>query len=146
MKPLSNKHNPGFLTILAVFIFLAGCAAQVTSSASPQVNFESANVFYIIPSKTDSRGLHRIIQGEFSSRGKRASSGSLSSIPEGTDIVVTYHENWVWDLGWYLTNLLIQFRDPKTNVLLSSALSNRPSLGRAAPEVMTKEVLDTILK
>ena len=114
--------------------------------AAPNVNLRGFNTFYVIQSEADSRGVHRAIQGELVSMGKKAESGPGSSIPDGVDVVVTYHENWVSDFVWYLRNLSIQLRDPKTNVLLASSLSIRPFLERTSPELMAREVLDSMLK
>ncbi len=148
LKSLVIKANRSLFAVLGASIILFSCtAANITSSpTAPNVNLKAFNTFYIVRSDADRHGVYRIIQGELQGMGKKVTSGRRSSIPDGVDVIVTYHENWVWDFGEYLRNLLIQLRDPNTNVLLASALSYRPPLGRAAPEVMTKEVLDTMFR
>jgi hypothetical protein len=144
---LVRKANRSLFAVLGASIILFSCTAKITSSpTAPNVNPKAFNTFYIIRSDADTRGVYRIIQGELQGMGKKATSGHRSSIPEGVDVVLWYRENWVWDMGWYLFNLSIQFRDPKTNILLASAMSNRPSVVRTSPELMAREVLDTMLR
>jgi len=144
---LLRKANTVVIAVLGASIILSGCAANIASSTTaPNVNLREFNTFYVIHSEADSRGVHRAIQGELMSMGKKAESGPGSSIPDGVDVVVTYHASWVLDNGWYLRDLLIQLRDPKTNVLLASSLSSRPSLEWTLPVLMAREVLDSMLK
>jgi len=147
LKSQFQKKNTRVLAVLGASILLFSCTAQVTSSRpAHSVNLKAFDTFYVVKSQSDRRGVHGIIVGELQRRGKQTTWGPGSSIPENVDAVVVYRENWVWDMGWYLFNLSIQLRDPKTNVLLASAMSNRPSVVRTPSDVMAREVLDSIFK
>jgi len=117
LKSLLRKANTVAIVVLGASILISGCMTKHTSSmAAPNVNLRGFNTFYVIQSEADSRGVHRAIQGELVSMGKKAESGPGSSIPDGVDVVVTYHENWVSDFVWYLRNLSIQLRDGKYSI------------------------------
>lgn len=144
----NNLRPIDFMSIivsLATSIVLSGCIAHISSSP-PSANIKTFKTFYIVQSGSDSREVYKAIEGELVALGRMAKSGPRSSIPAEAEVLVTYHEHWVWDLGWYLHNILVQFRNPKTNVLLASSLSSRSSLQRQPPELMVREVLDSLLK
>jgi len=46
----------------------------------------------------------------------------------------------------YMLQLDVQLRDPRTQTVIASATSFRPSLQRVAPEKMVEEVLNEIFK
>lgn len=144
-------HTPPAVGRLLVIVaamtsLLAGCATHLSRPLAPNTKLQDYQSFYIVHNQTDQRGISKVIAAELALHGKAATSGPESTIPNGIDAVITYHEDWKWDIRWYLLNLLIQFRDPKTNVLLTSAASYRTSLARAEPELMTREVLEAIFK
>jgi hypothetical protein len=135
-----------FFMALCCSVILSGCAAHVSSSVAPNIDVRAFKTIYVIRSDADTHDVYNVIQDELARRGLNASSGPRSTIPNNIDAIVTYQDYWHWDMGQYLTDLLIQFRNPKTNVLLASALSFRSSLDRKDPALMAREVLDSILK
>ena len=135
-----------FIILAAASIFLSGCAATVVSSVGPNTDLKSLKNFYVVRSPDDNRGVDTAIQLQLASMGLKATSGTDFSRPKDVDVIVTYKHNWVWDITWYLLDLIIQFRDPQTNVLIASGQSYRSSLVRREPAFMAKEVLDSIFK
>lgn len=134
------------MVIVAMTLLIAGCATHLAGPSAPNVKLQSYKSFYIVHNQSDVRGISKVIEAELALLGKAATSGPETAAPNSVDAIVTYHEDWKWDIKWYLLNLLIQFRDPKTNVLLASAASYRTSLARTEPELMTREVLAAIFK
>ncbi len=126
----------GTITILWAALILAGCATQTSSLIKSDTNLKAAKNFYVVQSGSDTHETYKVIEAELAKLGRQASSGPRAGAPSNIDLIVTYQDYWVWDMLWYLHNLLIQFRDPKTNVLLASSLSYRPSLERRDPEFM----------
>jgi len=137
----------GVLNLLAVSLLFVGCTAQVRSSRpKPDLNLNSFDRFYVVRNESERRGVNQVIDKELQKMGKRTTVGPRSLIPKDVDVIVVYHDEWVWDMGWYLFNLAIQLRDPETNLLLASAISTRPSLARTPPELMVREVLASLFK
>ena len=141
-----NGANKKLVTFLGIVVVFHGCATHLSRPMAPTPNLQQYKTFYVVQSDIDSRGIYKVIQNELTLLGKDVKTGPRSSMPTSVDAIVTYHDDWKWDLTWYLLNLLIQFRDPKTNVLLASAASFRTSLARTEPELMAREVLEAILK
>ena len=134
------------ILLIAVSVISTGCSQHVSGPAATDPRLKSFKTFYLIHNDSDERGLSAIIQNELAALGKEGRRGPPISTPANVDAIVTYYQDWRWDLTWYLLNLLIQFRDPETLVLLGSAVSHRTSLARTEPEAMTREVLEAILK
>ncbi len=134
------------MMILWTALILAGCATQTSSSIKSDTNLRAAKTFYVVQSGSDTHETYKVIEVGLAKLGRQASSGPRSEAPSNVDVIVTYQDYWVWDMTWYLHNLLLQFRDPKTNVLLASSLSYRPSLERKDPEFMAEETLEAMLQ
>ena len=78
--------------------------------------------------------------------GYPASAGEKDEIPEDVDTLITYRDNWRWDITNYMIKINIQFKDGKSRELIVSGESYRTSLARKSPEEMIKETLTEILK
>jgi hypothetical protein len=137
--------------VLAVFfLFLAllmtGCASKVSSTAVPGASLKEKGTFYVVRFEPDKRNLNMIIANQLTSMGFNAAAGEKSDIPEDVDTVVTYVDQWQWDMSNYMIKIDIQFRDAKDGALIMSGNSFRTSLVRRTPETMIKETLEEMLK
>jgi hypothetical protein len=143
-----TPRSAGRYLLPGIFIalLLSGCVTNLSRPSAPNPKLQELKAFYVIQNETDNRGVYRIIESELAALGKTAQSGPRATVPGNVDAVVTYYEDWKWDLTWYLLNLLVQIRDPRTNVHITSAASYRTSLVRTEPELMTREVLESIFK
>ncbi len=139
----SNHRN---VIILGFCLILTSCAAKVASFVTPDVGFDEFKTFYVVRSDADDREVYKSIQQEIEKMGRQTSSGPRSSTPSDVDVIVTYHSYWIWDFGWFLKDLLIQIRDPKTNVLLASAHLIQSTVPRKEPHLIAREGLNSILK
>ena len=136
--------------VLAVFfMFLAllmtGCASKVSSTAVPGASLKEKGKFYVVRFEPDKRNLNMIIADQLTSIGFDAAAGEKSDIPDDIDTVVTYVDQWQWDMSNYLIEIDIQFRDAKDGSLIMSGHSYRTSLVRRTPETMIKETLEEVL-
>ena len=61
-----------------------------------------------------------------------------------SDVEVNYEAKWVWDNEYYLSDLIISFKDPDTISLIASGESHHPSLERKPADEMVGEILDEI--
>lgn len=134
--------------LLLLFAALAlGCIVPpkpvIRGNVVPGRPLEEYGSFYI-PTHDDDRGIGKMLAEEITRYGGQVQLGESSAPPAGTDVLVLYEDKWFWDLGMYLLDLKVDFRDPETNVLIATATSNRPSAVRAKPDVMTREVVEVL--
>jgi hypothetical protein len=132
-----------FFVLCILFVVVSGCAS-VSSSVSPDFDPNSYKKFYVVPESDDERGLNIIIRDELVARGYAASAGPAEGIPDDSQVKVSYESKWMWDITWYLFDLVIYFKEPQTDVLLASGHSHHPSLTRISPEKMVNEILDKL--
>jgi len=133
----------GCLLALAV-IFSTGCANRATATVAPGSDLNQTQQFYVVKLAPDGRGIHELIAARLNTMGYRARAGVSTEPPEGTDVVVTYKDKWMWDITMYMIELTITMRDPKTDFPLASGNSMHTSLTRKSPEEMVEEVLKNI--
>ncbi len=126
-----------------LIFFFSGCA-KITSNVSPDVSINEYKNFYVVPSFDDRRGVGEAIYTDLKSRGFNVKVGPAIQIPETTDVEVTYEAKWVWDRAYYLSDLVISFKDPGSTLLIASGESHRPSLERKPVDEMVGEILDKI--
>lgn len=131
----------------AIFIFalglLAACATM-SSTRSPGVDLGKIKTVYVIKLPADNRGINIVIAEQLKAMGYAATTGIETEIPDGVDATIAYEDRWMWDITMYMLKLDVELRDPKTGALLAEAESYRPSLQRASPQEMAKEVLQSI--
>ena len=126
-----------------LFLFFSGCA-KITSNVSPGVSINEYKNFYVVPSFDDRRGVGEAIYAELKSRGFNVEVGPAIQIPETTDVEVTYEAKWVWDKAYYLSDLVISFKDPGSALLIASGESHRSSPKRKPVDEMVGEIVDKI--
>ena len=126
-----------------LILFFSGCA-KITSDVSPDVSINEYKNFYVVPSFDDRRGVGEAIYAELKSRGFNVEVGPAIQIPETTDVEVTYEAKWVWDRAYYLSDLVIFFKNPESDLLIASGESHSPSIKRIPADEMVGEILDEI--
>ena len=131
------------IVLFALSVF-SGCAG-VTVQRAPTVDLATRGKMYVVHSSSDKRNLEKIVEAQLNSRGYIATSGEEQNIPGDVDIIVKYIDRWMWDITTYLLEITIEFKDAKTDILIASGKSYRPSLQRTSPENMIIETLDAIL-
>ena len=124
--------------LLSALLILSGCA-EITVHRAPTVDMTARGKMFVVHSASDSRHLERIIATQLTKRGCSATYGEQQDIPEDVDIIVEYVDRWMWDITMYMVNITIEFKDAKTETLIASAKSYRPSLQRGTPVDMIKE-------
>ena len=140
-----NKPRTGTLLCIIALSLLSACAGMKSTKA-PDTNFTQLKTFYVQRLPADQRGIDRLISDRLNTMGYRSTFGNEPKPTGEVDALVTYQDKWAWDMTMYMLKLDIQLRDPKTEMVLATAQSYRPSLQRAAPDAMVAEVLDEIFK
>ena len=131
---------------LAISLLLFGCATNLTSNLTPGATLDELGKTFVVRFDPDKRELNSIIANQLSLMGYPAIAGEKDEIPEDVDTLITYRDNWRWDITNYMIKINIQFKDGKSRELIVSGESYRTSLARKSPEEMIKETLTEILK
>ena len=135
------KEKLGF--IIALFSMLAllhGCATnRATATVDQTTDLSSLNVFYVKKYSEDTRDTNVLIKDRLAEMGFHVSETETE-----VDAIVTYVDKWFWDFTFYLLELTITLREPKTDFPLATGNSFHTSLTRKSPEGMVAEVLTNI--
>lgn len=141
---IPSKQVILFLCLL-IFINLTGCANLATGRVTPGVDIKQFNKFYVVKFKPDNHEINHLIRDELQVMGYEATTGPEDKVPEDAEVVVTYLDNWMWDITMYMIKLRVFMHEPKTQKLLAKGESYHTSLTRKSPEEMVTEVLSNIL-
>lgn len=134
-----------FVLTVALAALVAGCAS-LESSVAPGTDLSKLTSFYVLELPADERGVGKMISDCFDRRGFEAIYGTAPTAPSPVDAVVTYEDQWMWDLTVYMLSLGVQIRDPGTGLILASGQSTRASLVRRSPQEMVEEVRTPIFR
>jgi hypothetical protein len=131
----------GFIiALLSILGLLHGCAInRATSTVDQTTDLSSLKVFYVKKYSEDTRDTNVIIEDKLVGMGFQVSKAEAD-----VDAIVTYVDKWFWDITFYLLELTITLRDPKTDFPLATGNSYHTSLTRKSPEGMVSEVLTNI--
>jgi hypothetical protein len=132
----------GLVLLFACTLFTAGCTTT-TGMTAPSTDIPSLKSFYVVKQSADSHNIDQLIVQQLSSMGLTATTGPVTSTPQGVDAVLTYQDYWKWDIAMRLVRLHVQIRDPATNNVLSAAQISRSTLDLSPSETFVKEVLDS---
>jgi hypothetical protein len=125
---------------------ITGCSTKLTSNVAPGSTFEEMGKTFVVRFGPDKRELNSIIADKLTLMGYPAVAGEASNIPSDVNTLVTYQDNWQWDITNYMIKIKIQFRDGKSRELIIEGVSYRTSLVRKSPEEMIEETLIEMFK
>lgn len=134
------------LAALVVILFtLTACVSNLESTKPAGTDLSHLNTFYVQKLPGEGRGVERLIVDQLTKMGYVATYG-LDGPASPVDAIVTYKDDWWWDLSWYLLQLDIQIRDPQTRLILASGQSKRSSLVRKSSDEVVEDVLNETLR
>lgn len=125
---------------------LSACSTNLTASLAPGATFGALGKTYVVRLEQDTRNLNHIIADQLSLMGYPAVAGERLDMPDDIDTLVTYQDNWQWDMSNYMIRIQIQFRDGRTRALIVSGESYRTSMARRSPDVMIRETLEEMMR
>ena len=140
-----------FVFLLCLGFFMLGCSTTGYYSKLSAVSVEGSSLkksgkFYVVRFEPDERNLNVIIADRLTLMGFDAATGEKRDMPNDIDTVVTYVDQWKWDMSNYMIEIDIQFRDAEDGALIMTGESYRRTLVRGTPETMIKETLEEMLK
>ena len=142
MRPASHLVLAALLMLPGLF----GCSYKHLYGETMQgADLGGRHRMYVVRDPEDQRQIDSMIASRLKRAGFEATAGTgMSSAPLGVDAIVSYEDDWQWDMSNYLIVLGIDFREPKTQELLASGQSYRTSLDRKSPEFMVDEIITTM--
>ena len=135
------------LMILAVLWLGSGCAVnRATALLTPGTDLSGVKQFYVVTLPEDKHAVDKLIKTQLEKMGYSATVGPEKTPPYQADAVVTYQDEWMWDITMYMIELTITLRNPETSFPMAVGNSFHTSLTRKSPEEMVEEVLTNIFK
>jgi hypothetical protein len=125
---------------------LSGCATRLEATMAPGQSLDDLGNIYVQHFSPDRRNLNYIIADKLTLLGYPATPLDTMAIPDDADIVITYVDNWQWDITNYLIQIKIDFRNAESKQLLITGESFRTSLVRKDPDFMIQEALEKIFQ
>ena len=137
------------ITLLGVLLVLglcSGCLTRLRADVLPDANLSKDYSYYVQHRFGDERGIDVVLRDQLRRWGRQAESGERESMPDDTDVLVTYEDIWTWDFTMFMVSLDVKFRDPENEAVLASARSTRGSLARKSAEFMANETIEAIFQ
>jgi regulator of protease activity HflC (stomatin/prohibitin superfamily) len=140
VSPALLRHLP----LLAVLLgLLAGCSAVNSRQVVDLGRFQR---FYVERRLNENNHLDELIAAELRARGRVASSGPRTMMPEDTQVIVSYDARWNWDFKTYLIELNLEFHTVIPTKKLADAQYYQPSLTPKAPPEAVRELVGRLFR
>lgn len=133
------------LTITFIALGFTACVSNLEARKTPGADLSNLKTFYVQRLAGEGRGVERLITDRLIQMGFVASYGS-DGPANPVDAIVTYKDQWWWDLSWYMIQLDVQIRDAQTTLILANGQSIRSSLVRKSSDEMVDEVLTELFR
>ncbi len=111
------------LPVLGLFLLsllLAGCTTYSEQTIRGQHVATKKNLF-VQSNLNDNHAIDQQIVADIKQRGREVDCGPLTMMPDDTDVIITYEDNWAWDFGDHLVHLRITATDRRTGALIATA-------------------------
>ncbi|MDI1336685.1 MAG: hypothetical protein PSU94_10950 [Lacunisphaera sp.] len=127
------------LLLLGAGLWLGGCAS-FDADASHGTGLADVRHFFVVSNLNDNHALDQRIATALQARGVEAGSGPLTMMPDNTQAIVTYQDNWAWDFGERLAYLRLAMHKPESNEVLAAATFSARIPSKDAPAVVAQLV------
>ena len=131
------------LSVCLLLALLGGCSSVNSRSV---VDLAKYRHVYVQHRLTDDHHLDEMIVRELQRHGYEASCGPLTLLPENAEIVLTYADRWEWDFKTYLIELTVELATARTEKKLAEGRYYAPSPKSHPPEVIIRDLLNSVLK
>jgi hypothetical protein len=140
------KSGNAFAIVILGVLLAAGCTQMTTRKVPNQAIWSSKHIF-VERRLSDNYGVAEDIARELRAMGYDASSGALTMMPAGTELIVSYDDMWTWDFSTYLIEFDVQVRNARNDKIVAMGHYFRPSMVFGhAPDVMIRELLAKLFK
>lgn len=140
------KTSSRALFALAAAFALGGCS-HINTRALPDANVGNYKHIFVEHRLADSFGVADEIARQLRIMGYDASSGALTMMPPGEDLIVSYDDMWTWDFNSYMIEIDLQVRSARGDKILAVGHYFRPSMVFGhPPSDMIHELLVKLFK
>ncbi len=96
--------------LLLLVLLLGGCSS-IDTQVDQNKQLHQVQRFFVLANPSDSRAIDRHIVNALRAHGLTAESGPRTMMPDDTQAMIHYVDNWTWDFGDRLVYLQIRVRD-----------------------------------
>jgi hypothetical protein len=115
------------LVALAASALLAGCG-HINTRVLPNADIGAYKHIFVEHRLADSYGVADEIARQLRIMGYDATSGALTMMPPGEDLIVSYDDMWTWDFNNYMIEIDVQVRSARGDKILAVGHYFRPSM------------------
>jgi uncharacterized protein YceK len=127
-------------------LLLSGCAS-FQSSIEPKRTTKGVQRFFVVTNLNDNHALDHQIAASLKARGRSVELGPLTMMPDDTQAVVTYQDQWTWDFKNNLVYLNIAVRDPLARQPYATAtFGAKVPLRDPVPAIVDRLVADLLAR
>ena len=130
--------------LLGLMVLLSSCSSIQTRS-DPRVDLKGLKSFYVVHRLTDDHHIDFLIVEQLKARGREASAGPLTMMPQNVDAVITYRDEWAWDFKSYLIQLDLEIHRAHNNQPLGQGSYRQPSIVTKPPAEVIEEILKSLI-
>lgn len=131
--------------LLVIGLGLLGCSSVRTHKA-PQADLSRYQRFFVVHRLGDDHQIDVAIVTELRALGFEASAGPRTMMPQSTQAIVTYQDDWAWDFKSYMIQLNILVNDARNEQSLATGVYQQPSMITKTPPDVVRTVLGSIFK
>lgn len=140
-------NRTGAIALLVSVVFmLTSCMSVLEAKKTPGADLRPIKSIYVQTFVGDEHGIDQLIGTQLARMGFTATIGRGEAPLSPTDAILTYKDEWVWDITYYMLQLSIYLRDSETRGVLASGRVLYSSVIRESPDRMVMQVLAEIFK
>jgi hypothetical protein len=140
------KTGKGIMLALLGALLAAGCTQMTTRKVPNQAIWSSKHIF-VERRLADNYGVAEDMARDLRDMGYDASSGALTMLPPGTELIVSYDDMWTWDFSTYMIEFDVQVRNARNDKIVAVGHYFRPSMVFGhPPAAMIHELMAKLFK
>jgi len=127
-----------FLYLALLGLLVLSCATRNATPLSVEAQTDEL-IYYVANHGQDERGLDRLIGDTLRAAGLRVTTGPMGGQPDDVTYLVTYVDNWAWDMRTYLLKIAIFVTDTRTGGIVAQSEMYQDSLaamGKSYEEIV----------
>jgi len=123
---------------------LAGCTSYYAQTM-PGTGLTGVKHYFVLTNLNDNHGLDREIVAALRHHGFDAESGPHTMMPDESEVVIAYEDQWSWDFGDHLLGLRLIARNRKTSAPVATVNFFAKICGRKTTSHVIGELVDRML-